>query len=131
MPTFTPPVVFDRPSFTPDSTPVQQALFKYLQPANYYGRYVQVFALSDGSFVQDTATPENANTNVPYPWDPNDASAPFVTTTYYNLAVTPPVRVTDEQAHTVWILWMIDRPTPISTETATALSAAGYGAFIS
>ncbi len=128
MPTFTPPVVNDRPPYNPDSGQVEQALFKYF--GTYYGRYVQVFALSDGSFVQDTATPENADTNVPYPWNPNDASAPYSVTTYVDLAATPPAIVVDEIAHDPWILWMIDRPTPVTTATAAALTAAGYGAHI-
>lgn len=64
---FTPPVVADNPPFLPDSRGDQVKLFRYYKPRV---RGVNVFELSDGTYVQDTATPENSNTNIPYPWDP-------------------------------------------------------------
>lgn len=51
-------------------------------------RGVDVFALSDGTYVQETATPENGNTAIPYPWNPDYPSAPFSYVTNFDGTVT-------------------------------------------
>jgi hypothetical protein len=66
MSTFTPPTIQDWPQVLPDSTPLQKRLYGHFQLRT---RGVNVFKLSDGSYVQDTATAENSNTSVPYPWN--------------------------------------------------------------
>lgn len=68
------PVVYDNPPFLPDTCGVALSLFRHYTPR---ARGVNVFMLSNGTFVQDTATPENSNVNVPYPWDPYNPAAPF------------------------------------------------------
>ena len=64
-PYFTPPTVKDIAPYLPDSSGLQVRLFRH-----YATRYrgVNVYLLSDGTFVQDTATPENANSGYPLPW---------------------------------------------------------------
>ena len=131
MATFTPPIVNDRPPFLPDSEtlrPWEKGLFKFFSPGP---RYVMVFYLSDGSFVQDTATPENSNTNVPYPWDPSNPSAPYVTSTWWDVSQTPPVFHVDTTSHPVWIVSATNSPVQVSSEMEAALIAAGYGGNIS
>lgn len=129
MPLFTPPVVYDRPSFLPDSEdrPWEKGLFKYVHPANYYGRCVNVFYLSDGSFVQDVATPGHTKTDVPYPWDPNHPDAPYSSTAFWDVSITPPPYVIETISHTVWIVSVTNRPTQVTTAMAAILTAAGYG----
>ena len=75
--TFTPPTVRDRPPFLPDSTPDQVDLYRHYENRL---RGVNVWKLSDGTYVQDTASSENTNTDMSnvYPWNPDDPSAPYV-----------------------------------------------------
>jgi len=126
--TFTPPVVYDNPAILPDSGGLSRRLFRYFPNRP---RFVYVFALSDGTFVQDTATNENSNTNIPYPWDPNNPSAPYSTSYYVNFEVTPPEPVRYDVAHDVWITKVYVGPTYVTPAEATALTSAGYGALIS
>ena len=140
MPTFTPPIVNDRPNFNADSTEEQKALFKFFHVLN--PRYVQVFLLSDGSFVQDTPggfAPDgsvvvNVQGNggqIPYPWDPSNPSAPYATSIFYDLSKTPPPRVTAYISHTIWIVSVTNGIVEVTAAMAAALTAAGYGACIS
>ncbi len=133
MPTFTCPSVRDRLAFGPDATEEQKALFKFQKTLN--PRYVSVFYLSDGSFVQDTGTAENSNTNVPYPWDPNNPSAPYVTSVYYDVSQTPAPLVIDQTSHPVWIVAVMNGVVTVSSAMATLLTnytayGTGYGALI-
>jgi len=127
MPTFTPPRVQNVPRFLPTSAPQQKALFKFYQP---YSAYVEVFWLSDGTFVQNYPTPENSNTNIPYPWNPNDPSGPFAWGYYVNFDVNPPVQTYFETSHEVWIKQMWDRPSYVDPGVALLLSNAGYADYI-
>lgn len=54
-------------------------------------RGVNVWQLSDGSFVQDTATPENSNTTMTavYPWDVNNPQAPYVRAIFIDSGANP------------------------------------------
>lgn len=72
---FTPPIVQDRPPYLPDSAPDQVGLWRHFASRK---RGVNVYKLKDGSYVQDVATPENSNTNIPYPLNVNDPNAPYV-----------------------------------------------------
>lgn len=128
MATFTPPTLHDVPPVLPLERGPAYRLFRYFPNR---ARYVTVFALSDGSFVQDTATAENSNTNVPYPYDPYNPSAPYNTTYLVNFEVTPPVPEKIDTAHDVYITKVYMQPQYVTAEEAAALSAAGYGDLIS
>ena len=80
-------------------------------------RGVNVFALSDGSFCQDTATPENENTNIPYPWDPDNPSGPYVYVHNWNGTVSA-------FAHAIWVATMYagGHSYKVSSAVATALT---------
>ncbi len=93
-----------------------------------HSRYVSVFKLSDGSYVQDTGTAENSNTNVPYPWNPYMPGSPYSSTSYYDY--TTKQMVIDDVAHSVWIEVWYQGPTVVSSTEAAALTAAGYGALL-
>ena len=76
---FSPPLIKDRPPFLTDSSELEKSLWSHFENRI---RGVNVWIISDGSVVQDTATPENSNTNMTpvYPWNPDAPSAPYVTT---------------------------------------------------
>lgn len=93
-------------------------------------RYVMVFELSDGTFVQDTATAENSNTNVPYPWDPSNPDKFFARSIYTDLTLRPPQQVIEDTVHSVWITRVFTTPTEVSSALAASLTSAGYGALI-
>jgi hypothetical protein len=122
--TFTPPTVYDVPAILPTSMGEERRLFRYFKNR---ARYVMVFALSDGTFVQDTATPENSNTNIPYPYNPYDPSAPYATSYYINFEVKPPVPTVTTVAHDVWITKVYSTVTDVTLEEHDALASAGYG----
>lgn len=126
--TFTPPIVYDNPAYLPDSTGPARNLFRYC--ANR-PRRVYVYALSDGTFVQDTATPENSNTNIPYPYNPWDPSAPYASSSYVDFTQTPARVVTSETAHDVWITKVYMTATTVTQSEAYDLTAAGYGDLLS
>ena len=60
--------------------------------------------MSDNSVVQDTATAENSNTNLSgvYPWDVNNASAPYVTSYYVPALPAPQVSTRYTTSHSVY-----------------------------
>ena len=90
-----------------------------------------VFALSDGTFVQDTATPENSNTNIPYPYNPWDPAAPFATSYYINYEVSPPVPTVTTVSQNPWIAKVYQGTMYVTDAEAAALTAAGYGDLVS
>lgn len=98
---FTPPVVQDRPTFLPDSSELQKGLWSHFE--NRY-RGVNVWILSDGNVVQDTATAENSNTDMTavYPWDVNNPSAPYVTSYYIDPGASPQVTSAHTTSHAVY-----------------------------
>ncbi len=118
---FTPPAVLDNPPYLP-TTPVGPALslFRHYTPRF---RGVNVFLLSDGTYVQDTATPENDNTNIPYPYDP------------YNNPPIPFARIYDFKGNETDVsqdpyivkVYYGGRCTDITQSEANSLIAAGYG----
>lgn len=126
MPTFTPPTAYDNPPILPDDRSIATRLFRYYPNR---ARYIAVFALSDGTFVQDTPSDENQNTNIPYPWNFNDPSAPYATSYYYDYENMQPAVV--NVSHEVWITKVYLGPTYVSSDEAAALTAAGYGDLIS
>lgn len=128
MKTFTPPTVYDNPPILPDSVGEARRLWRYFPNR---ARYVVVFALSDGTFVQDTATAENANTNIPYPYNPWNPSAPYSTSYYINFEVTPPVPTVDTVSQSPYITKVYLGATQVTDTEAATLTAAGYGDLIS
>ena len=127
MPTFTPPTAYDNSPILPDGG-VANRLFRYFPNR---ARYVAVFALSDGTFVQDTPTAENSNTNIPYPYNPWLPASPYSTSYYVDYTQNPPQPTVSNTSHEVWITTVYLAPTYVSTEQAAALTHAGYGDLIS
>ena len=127
MATFTPPTVYDNPPILPDARGLANRLFRYFPNR---ARYVAVFSLSDGTFVQDTATAENSNTNIPYPYNPYDPSAPFVTSWYTDYEANPPVLTHTSVGQNPWIAKVYQEKMYITDAEKAALTAAGYGALI-
>ena len=128
MATFTPPTVYDNPPILPDVRGLANRLFRYFPNR---ARYVTVFALSDGTFVQDTATPENSNTNIPYPYNPWDPSGPFVTSYFVDYTVNPPRQTHTSVSQNPYITKVYQEPSTITSAEVAALTSAGYGALIS
>jgi len=122
--TFTPPLVNVVPRFLPTDTGQQKALFRFYKPS---AAYVQVFILSDMSCVQNFPTPENSNTNIPYPWNINDPSGPFAWGTYVDYTVSPPQSKYFSESHEVYITELLDRPQKISGNIANILVASNAG----
>lgn len=138
MSTFTPPVLYDRPWYDEtaeaEGRPWEKGLFKYMHMDNtnrLKPRYVGVFAISDGTFRQSDPAGGFTNTDVPYPWDPNNPSAPYQTTYFYDLSQTPPTLQVSTVSHTVWVVAYFDRPTKVSSAMAANLTTAGYGSYLS
>ena len=98
---FTPPLVKDRPTFLPDSTELQKSLWMHYENRL---RGVNVWILSDGSVVQDTATAENSSTDMSsvYPWDVNSPAAPYVTSVFIDPGASPQIPSVHTVAHSVY-----------------------------
>ena len=118
VPFFTPPTVKDIAPYLPDSSGLQVRLFRH-----YATRYrgVNVYLLSDGTFVQDTATVENGNTGYPLPWIINDPANEYLTVFNIDGSVThtllnPHIAKIYEGGHRH----------PLTNKEAAALTAAGY-----
>ena len=118
QPYFTPPTVKDIAPYLPDSSGLQVRLFRH-----YATRYrgVNVFLLSDGTFVQDTATVENGNTGYPLPWIINDPANEYLTVfnidgSVTNTLLNPHIAKVYEGGHRHLL----------TNDEAAALSAAGY-----
>lgn len=98
MMTFVTPQVKVVPPYLPETTGLAYRLFRHYE-IRY--RNVNVFLLSDGTFVQDYPTPENANANVPYPWNPNDPTALIAYTHNWDGTITE----THLDPHIVRVFW--------------------------
>lgn len=122
-PFFTPPTVLIDPPYLPETTGPALSLFRHYTPRAVG---VNVFLLSDGTYAQDYATPENQNTSIPYPWDPYNPGAPFARIYDFHGHETD-VR---QNPYIVKVYYGAHR-TPITLAEETALIAAGYGAYIS
>ena len=131
MPTFTPPTLSDIPAFNADSSRDQVSLYRHFANTT---RYVSVYALSDGTFVQDTPNGfapngnqvPNTNCNIPLPWDPNNPGAPYATTWFYDFLNNEPSVIAT--GHDVWIVKLYGfGPQEVTDAEATMLISAGYG----
>lgn len=127
MSTFTPPLVYDRPTFLPDSTDDQKDLWRHF--ANR-ARGVNVWILSDGTVVQDTATAENSNTDMSnvYPWDVNDPSAPYVTSVFIDSGADPQIPSAHTVSHDPYPVAFFygGASHTVTSAQAAILTAAGY-----
>lgn len=135
MSTFTPPTAAIVPPFLPDSTPAQVGLFRHFASRH---RGVNVFLLSDGSYVQDYPTAENSNTAIPYPIDMTNADPlngavvkappPFAYT-----GGDPSLGLPTSSTLSKWVvkIYYGGHANPVTAAEVTALTAAGYGAHIS
>ena len=134
---FTPPLVQDRPPFLPDSTEMEKSLWRHFENRI---RGVNVWIMSDNSVVQDTATAENSNTNLSgvYPWDVNNAKAPYVRSIYIDGGASPQSPTEHDTAHSVYPVAFFPggSTSPVTSAQATLLSnytafGTGYSARIS
>lgn len=110
--TFTPPTIADRSRLT--GLP-QDRLWRWYKP---FVRGVNVYVLADGTVVQDTPTPQNANSNVPYPIMAPDNTVAQVWSVFGNVnsKVPNPVVMEFYGGHTY----------TIPAAVAQLLTAAGY-----
>jgi hypothetical protein len=120
--TFTPPTVAVVPRFLPNSTTTQWLLYRHF--GNLY-RGVNVYWLSDGTFSQDYPTPENQNTQIPYPWNPSRPNDPIAT--WRNADGT-----LGSYSLPVWIRQVFwgGHSTVVDAGTAQALNDAGYHDYV-
>jgi hypothetical protein len=78
---FSTPLAKVVPPILPETRGQQYLLFRHY--ASTY-RHVNVFQLSNGTYVQDYPTPENGNANVPYPWITDSPDNRYAFVTYWN-----------------------------------------------
>jgi len=78
---FTTPLTKVVPPILPETRGQAYLLFRHY--ASTY-RHVNVFQLSNGTYVQDYPTVENGNANVPYPWITNSPDNQYAFVTYWN-----------------------------------------------
>jgi hypothetical protein len=116
---FQTPIVKDIPNYLPETKSVIAVmLWRHYQLKS---RGVNVFILSDGSVVQDTATPENSNTNIPLPWITNNPSGPYSYTTNFDGTI-------ETASLPVWInyVYVGGHQYTINQYECNVLTAAGY-----
>jgi len=78
---FTTPLTKVVPPILPETRGQSYLLFRHY--ASTY-RHVNVFQLSNGTYVQDYPTVENGNANVPYPWITDSPDNQYAFVTYWN-----------------------------------------------
>jgi hypothetical protein len=126
LPTFVPPIIYDIPPILPDTRGIQRALYKFQQNLP---RYVRVYLLSNNVFVQDTATDENSNTDIPQPYNINEPSGLISSVEFYNYDTMQP-QVIDSYLPVWIVLTFACAPQTVSVGLAAMLTAAGYGSLI-
>jgi hypothetical protein len=117
--TFTPPVAYDNPPILPNAGGLANRLFRYFPNRK---RYIAVFALSDGTFVQDTPNGFDlsgnlvgvTNTNIPYPYNPYDPSAPYSTSYYVDYSLRHPKQIKTTVSQNPYVIKVYLGPTAIS-----------------
>lgn len=125
---FTPPFVQDRPPFLPDSSEAQKELWLHFENRI---RGVNVWIMSDGSVVQDTATAENSNTDMSgvYPWNPSDPSGPYVRSIFIDAGARPQVATEHDVSHDPYPVAFFAGASTYSVTEAQATLLASYTAF--
>lgn len=117
---------------------MQKALFRFYGH-DLHPRYVMVFQLSDGTFVQDVpngtapdlSTIANTNCNIPYPWDADNPDQPYVRAIFTDVSKTPPEYTVENTSHAVWIVAVYNGVVKVSAAVAALLTASGYAACLS
>ena len=63
---------------------------------------MNIWILANNEVITETATPENSNTDTSqiYPWDVNNAYAPYVRAIYIDVNANPQVASEHDTAHT-------------------------------
>jgi hypothetical protein len=121
--TFMPPTAEGiLPPYLPTTTGPALGLFRHYKP---YDAGVNVFLLSDGTYVQNYATAENANTSIPYPINFYEPGAPFSRV----IDFTGVESDTTQDPYVVKVYYGA-HANVITQAEAIALTAAGYGAYI-
>jgi hypothetical protein len=125
---FTPPNVKVEPTFLPDSTELEKSLWAHFE--NRY-RGVNVWILSSGEIVQSDPTPENSNTDMSsvYPWDVNNAAAPYVTSVFVPALPAPQVATVTTVSHPVYPVAFFSGGSTHSVTSAQATLLADYTAY--
>ena len=119
---FTTPLVKITPPYLPETKGLPYMLFRHYAVRE---AHVNVYELQDGTFVQNYPSPENTNTNIPYPWNPSDPTAPYATVTNWNGTIerfylpNPIVRV-----------FYGGETTMVTQQEANKLRQAGYGNYL-
>ena len=120
---FETPWVYDIPNYLPTSRMMPETmLWRHFRQKP---RGVNVFVLSDNSVVQDTATVENSNSNIPLPFILNDPSGPYSYTTNWDGTI-------ETATLPVYIQYVYEggHLHTINQFEAEFLSAAGYSTWI-
>jgi len=116
---FQTPIVKDIPNYLPDTkSKIAIMLWRHYELKT---RGVNVFILSDASVVQDTATSENSDTNIPLPWITNNPSGPYSYTTNWDGTI-------ETASLPVWVTYVYEggHIHTINQAEANFLSNAGY-----
>jgi hypothetical protein len=115
---FSPPFVYDIPNYLPTDGGARVGLWRHYKPK---ARGVNVYLLSDGTIVQDTATAENSETSFPLPYILNDPSGPYAYTTNWDGTI-------EEASLPVWIMKVYEggHVHQVTASEAALLSEAGY-----
>jgi hypothetical protein len=120
---FVPPTVRINPPVLPTTRGPAYGLFRHYE-VTLAG--VNVYLLSDLTYCQNYETPENANTNIPYPWDPYyRPQGPFSRVVNWDGTI-------QEFFMDPWIVkpyWGSHRNV-VTCDEGDALVAAGYGAYL-
>lgn len=123
--TFTPPVAS---TFNPPVDWRDRGMpFRLFRHFASRARAVNVFKLSDGTYVQDnTSDTPVAITggNVPYPWNPDDPSGPIASWT----DATGVMQSQDHASPWIEAVYYGGHSYTVDSTEAAALTAAGYGA---
>ncbi len=85
--------------------------------------------------MQDTASTENSNTNIPYPYNPYDPSSPYSTSYYVDYTRYPTRQEKNVVSQNPYITKVYLAPTTITAAEKTALTnytayGVGYGGLI-
>ncbi len=122
------------PQILPDMNPSDRRFWGHFKPRT---RGVNVFLLSNGTYAQDYATPENGNTAVPYPIDMTNAdqvngAAVTAPPPYAYVGGSPDIGLPTSYTLSTWVvkIYYGGHANPLTAAEVTALTAAGYGAYI-
>jgi hypothetical protein len=122
---FEPPVAKGvNPQYLSDTEASDKRFFAHYAPTD---KFVNVYELSDGTFVQDYPTPENSNTAIPMPLDPLHPGAAY-STIYNAIGQKDGLNVPTFEALDVFVttVWYGGRRNRVDGVTAVRLAAAGY-----